>query len=326
MSKVNKIAVATYNMSWASADGFDPNKTGIEQGYSSEPPLTEKNFLLSNPSTDRHHLWDNALNLLLNFLNYHEVNKIPCIVGLQELNIKPKSHMQNVRTIDDIERKLKDYQEKQWLSEYVVEKAEEGPAGAAIIYNKNVFGDVKYRYVCKGPFISKGRPLHMVFTRVGHLIVNAHFPHNNNNIPAFYNKVKCEIATFIQANTINQFRAIHFVGDLNIHDIRGSNKSSNIENPFRLNYYPGVIENEIKLEFKGSAPYSCCFMGTTFKDSFSKGYTKNGDLVYSTLPSISDIAIYPGYHGLGGRSIESDHELVYQIYENTGNSYTFKRK
>ena len=303
MATPTEIAVATYNMSWASANGHDCVKD-------SSP--TECNFLLSNPRVDdKYFLWENAMKLLIKFLNEQNRKGIPCIVGLQEVN---HSGQGQINTIDTIEQQLKKSYENKLIHEYHIVRGYDGREGAAIIYNK-VLGRVKhernydksFNYTkSTGKPSGTDRPLHMVYTDQGYLIVNTHFPHDSDRLTKFYDRLQCTIASFIQEHKIKQYRAIFVVGDFN---------TSMPQNPFKINQHTGVVNKIIDLKFNGSAPKSCCFGSLTFKGSHSKDYTRTGDLVYSTLQNSGNIEIYHGINGPGGRSIESDHQFVYQKYK-----------
>uniref|UniRef100_A0A6C0I496 Endonuclease/exonuclease/phosphatase domain-containing protein n=1 Tax=viral metagenome TaxID=1070528 RepID=A0A6C0I496_9ZZZZ len=329
MSKMSKIIVASYNMSFLN---------DLVMPLEKAQWASEATFLASNKTGDRRAFWKNAADLLLSFL---KKNGPRCVVGLQEMNLVTAigSNTGSDAINNMLARHFPNYIQ---VCREIVVNANQKPA-LSILFNPNEFGNVRTSAIFDNPK-QAGRPLLIVITDQNYVFANMHGaqdPSKGNERGAFNKSIRDLNVSFLE-NTVSRYvvenglspemlkNRIFIMGDFN-------------------DRYDGISQFTVlgkDLNYRGMAPYSCCnsWVSTCSKSrftSFGNGYgictapgvtvddkgmkipmngeeanTKNyrfkGDKLYGETP-VTSIKMFAGKNGKGD-SIESDHQLVYATY------------
>ena len=244
--------IGTYNMSFMS-DNLEP-PIGPNMAFASEAAFLAR--LYNDP--DRRKYWNNAKDLI----NFFLMNKLPSVVGLQEMNVTNEKSGTGTDAINQMLKETKlPYKQ---VSGEVTNK--NNIVGISIIYNTKKVGEY-FNHTCvdnirvnNGTLIGGGRPILMLLTKKGdktYLSVSMHGaqdPSLRLNKDAFdefmlkYNKefVEITIKKFLTTNQISaeSLAGIFIMGDFN--DRYDAITSIDI------------IENK-HLSYLGKAPKSCCY-------------------------------------------------------------------
>ena len=289
--------IFSYNMSWASASGFFGDNV---------PRCSEHEFL--KRAKKKFEFWDNALQHLEGFIS----EKKPTIFGLQEVILptckKEERYSKDNRgfnekwhgTIDHI-RSLAFYEGKYHSKvgdvTYINDQNEEITSCVATFWDYELGEKINER--CVNLTTDDGRPLSMIHTAKGYILINLHAPHRYT-LKDISSEINYHLTSFILDKNIEWVSSrIYITGDFN-------NIEINNKNPLVL--FPGT-ELEIKMTPGEAAVKSCCFgSGRNLKDyekvgdyCLGKKIAKRGDLQIDVTQIISE----------SGRSKESDHELVW---------------
>jgi len=246
MANTIKHVIATYNMSFASDQNLDPSRPDV---YESEGAFT----LQSAKNTRA--FWLEALELVKHFWK-NEPNV--SAMGLQEMN-KDKG-AKDVETAIITINKNKNKHIKV-VTEEVITKFSK-PA-VSIIWDSEKLGDIKY-----DPYIKDltyehtelsnqkqdGRPIIIIYTTKGYLLINCHGPNfaeaSKKTMKDFREQLNFHINTFLTDNNITDLNPskLFLMGDLNDrYDAINDGIDITINN-----------DKTFKLSYKGKAPYSCC--------------------------------------------------------------------
>lgn len=256
------LVLASYNMSWASAAGY--YRANVD------PRLTEAHFL-SRAMSPREY-WINAFNLL----KYFFIEKSPSIVGLQEMLEGPDN-------IDKIKNEI--LSTKYYSKTGKVTFSTNGtPTDACVftIWDKKLGARqyVKCVNLARNTG-TDGRPMLMVYTTGGYLIVNLHAPHGFAN-DELIEIINYHLNTFVLENNILWYQEkTYLVGDFNM---TLSNKLTLLNGSVTL-----MTSNDVK---------SCCYVK-------GKKYEREGDYCFGHQMN-TELQIY-------SKKIneESDHQLVW---------------
>jgi hypothetical protein len=141
--------IGTYNMSFMS-DLL--TEIGPKMAFASEGAFLAN---LINKSDERRSYWENAKNLLKDFIN----EKQPSVVGLQEMNLTCRSETGT----DAIHIMLKELEDKDYM--HISNAVEANNAGLSIIYNTRKVGTQKFVRLVDN-INQAGRPLLMLITEL----------------------------------------------------------------------------------------------------------------------------------------------------------------
>lgn len=313
---MNTHTIGTYNMSFMS-DLTAP--IGPKMAFASEGAFLAR---LYGDEPGRRSFWENAKGLLRSFI----IDESPCAIGLQEIN-KTEGTNTGSDAIDQMLLEFPNYKQ-------ICRNVPTNNAGVSIIFNTETLGDDVESVIIDNPN-QAGRPILMVLTSGGYLLISIHGAQNPGlrlNQTAFNeyminnnkNTIESKASEFIQGKNISQ---IFIMGDFN--DRYDAIKNINI--------------NGMTATYSGTAPKSCCYNwdsscedadledgGFSCKEPASmknatgmkisldaRGATKNykyaGDKVFGLNPS-SDMVIYRPSPHADGISKESDHELIYASF------------
>lgn len=349
-----KHTVATYNMSFAGDAGLDPRRAGVFE--------SEGAFHLSNETGNPRQFWINALGVVSNFwTNVPDAS----VMGLQEIN---KTAVGTATGSAVVESSVKaavasraDAFEVAVITEEVVVNPNVKPA-LMMIWNASKLGqEVKHEisdldYVPgeeaveeiakpNGSKVKKsgkqtGRPILMVMTDKGYLLINCHAPNHAElsakTLADLRAALESKVSAFV-GNTAVQKDKVFLMGDFND----------------RYDALQNVRLSVADLKYKGNAPLSCCHnwdssctdsrytpltiavrtnVGTCNPNGQPlagpgartvmgvegniENYRYYGDKVFGFRPTgdaDGNIQIYPP--GRAGASKESDHEMVIASFE-----------
>jgi len=254
-----KHTVATYNMSFAGDAGLDPRRAGVFE--------SEGAFHLSNESGNPRQFWINALNFVSDFWN-----NVPdaSVMGLQEIN---KTAVGTATGSAVVESTVKaavssraDAFEVTVITEEVVVNPNVKPA-LMMIWNATKLGkEVKHEisdldYVPgeeaveeiakpNGSKVKKsgkqtGRPILMVMTEKGYLLINCHAPNHAElsakTLADLRAALESKVAAFVDGAAVSKDK-VFLMGDFND----------------RYDALQSVILSVADLKYKGKAPLSCC--------------------------------------------------------------------
>jgi hypothetical protein len=304
---------------------------GLKMAFASEATFLAPLGLL--PENQRRSYWENAKNLLHEFLVKHT----PSAVGLQEMNITDSGDtgtnaIQNM--LDTIPR-----------YKMIRDKVTTNNAGLSIIYDEAKIGELKATK-CIDNETQKGRPLLMLLTEKEdkqYLSISIHGAQDPNlrlNMDAFNQYMLTNNKAFLQeeANVfltenhvvLETLAGIFVMGDFND----------------RYDAITELVINDLKVEYKGLAPKSCCHnwdsscpdtdVEIDFQNTYKtckeppaqeriqngaklplpddrgkiENYKYSGDKVFGLNPK-SNLEIFKYDERKENRSFESDHELVF---------------
>ena len=244
--------IGTYNMSFASDLGLDPNRSSVYE--------SEGSFLLSNDSGDLRKFWKNSLDNVIYFWKSKTFIKDhkPSFLGLQEIN---KTELGSLTGSDAIRQKLKEIDPNISIVTEEVDSGKSKPALCCIWDSKKLGHMVKseiskfdYVPVIERQFTLKltpdnGRPVLMVYTDKGYLLIVLHAPNNDDlarrNLLDFRKNLNDKINNFSKDLKLYSDR-IFISGDFN-------DKYDAIQN-----LHLTLKNKNFTLKYKGIAPKSCC--------------------------------------------------------------------
>jgi hypothetical protein len=235
---MSTILVGTYNMSFAGDQALDPNRPGVFE--------SEAAFHMSNKSGDLRQFWKNALANVEMFVSESTAGYI----GFQEIN----------KTADGSDTgsgALKSAIMSKKPSFAVVTEEVVLPFGkpaitiawdTAKLGNEEKHHIVDLDYVPSEPNTNKqaGRPMLMVLTNKGYLLVSLHAPNYpptyTGEFPDLRNAINNNIKTFLENKTVEGSK-VFIVGDFND----------------RFDALQDITLNDgTDLKYLGQAPRSCC--------------------------------------------------------------------
>ena len=244
--------IGTYNMSFASDLGLDPNRSSVYE--------SEGSFLLSNSSQDLRKFWKNSLDNVIyfwkskTFIKHHK----PSFLGLQEIN---KTSVGSLTGSNAIRQKLKEIDPNISMITEEIDSGRSKPALCCIWDSKKLGHMLKseiskfdYVPVIERQFTLKltpdnGRPILMVYTDKGYLLIVLHAPNNDDlarhNLLDFRKNLNDKIYNFSKNLKLYTDR-IFISGDFN-------DKYDSIQN-----LYLSLKNRNFTLKYKGTAPKSCC--------------------------------------------------------------------
>ena len=244
--------IGAYNMSFASDLGLDPNRTGVYE--------SEGSFLLSNDSLDVRKFWKNALDNVIYFWKSKTFIKDhkPSFLGLQEMN---KTEIGSLTGSDIIRQKLKEIDPNISMITEEVDSGRSKPALCCIwdskklgVHVKSEISKLDYVPVIESKFTSKltpdnGRPILIVYTDKGYLLIVLHAPNNDDlarhNLLDFRKNLNDKINNFSEDLKLYKDK-IFISGDFN-------DKYDALQN-----LYLTIRNQNFTLKYKGIAPKSCC--------------------------------------------------------------------
>ena len=354
-----KHTIATYNMSFAGDAGLDPRRPGVFE--------SEGAFHLSNETGNARQFWINALKVVSDFwanspnasaMGLQEINKTAAgtATGSAAIESSVKLVMGNIGII----------------TEEIVVNPNVKPA-LTIIWNEDKLGKEERHEISDLDYVpgeeaveeitkpngskakksgkQPGRPILMVMTEGGYLLINCHAPNHAElsakTLQDLRAALKAKVAAFVGNESVSKDK-VFLMGDFNDrYDALGS-----------------VSLSVSDLTYKGKAPLSCCHnwdssctderyksltiagrenVGTCDpngqplagpgprslmgKEGDIENYRYYGDKVFGFRPSSDsdgNIQIYPP--GRRGASKESDHEMVIATFVSGAEGGRRKRK
>ena len=236
---MSDILVGTYNMSFAGDAGLDPNRPGVFE--------SEAAFHKTNMSADKRQFWINALENVKKFVNEPTAG----FIGFQEINKTPDGSATGSGALTSAIKLVKGTFEV--ITEEIVVSPFVKPAITIAWDTAKLGGHSRHEikdldYVPTEPNTNKqaGRPMLMVLTDKGYLLISLHAP----NYPPTYTGEFPDLRTTINSN----IKA--FMGDKAI----DSNKVF-IVGDFNDRFdalQTITLENGTDLKYQGKAPRSCC--------------------------------------------------------------------
>ena len=298
---LTEITLGTYNMSFASDKGADPNKNyqflGSERRFLNQMNMDQR-------KKDSRLFWENSLNHLMNFINDHR----PICVGLQEMNIYPGGEDKGVNAVN---QKLQEFNKENTDCSYKIYSGhidtKFGAVGIAIIINEKICGtaysndkdDVDEQFFVVDNRNQIGRPISFLITDKGFMFINMHGAQNpklTDDMSQFNNYM----------NTNNKNEITYYVNNMsNLDEIlqkikekrQDQQKFNDTQDRIYIfvmgdmnDRYDAITEigfnNGQKLLYNGNSPYSCCHnidsscnntFYTTFEQGKGYGYCKDSD-------------------------------------------------
>jgi hypothetical protein len=345
---MDKHTIATYNMSFAGDAGLDPKRSGVFE--------SEGAFHLSNPNEDKRQFWINALEVVVDF--WSNLSD-PSVMGLQEIN-KTESGTTGSAKIESSVRAAvasrDDAFEVGFVTEEIIVNPNVKPA-VMLIWNETKLGNKKRSAISdldytpgdeailtmtkpNGSQVKKsgkqtGRPILMVLTEGGYLLINCHAPNHpelsEKKLADFRDALEKKVVAFLGSDKVNPDK-VFLMGDFND----------------RYDALQSVSLSVGNLMYQGKAPLSCCHnwdssctdtryraldidgrekVGTCDpegkplagpgprtlmgEEGNIENYRYYGDKVFGATPLEGEggnIQIYPP--GRRGASQQSDHEMV----------------
>ena len=237
--------VATYNMSFAGDAGLDPSRDDVYE--------SEGSFHLSNKSGDRRLFWKNAFtNIVKEFWENKDKDNYPSVMGLQEIN---KTNFDTGSGF--IESELKKINKNIRVLTEEINSGKSKPALCCIWDSKKMGELVQYK-IEKLNYIpeleldyadkkvpDQGRPILMVYTSFGYLLVVLHAPNDDGlakrNFLDLQNNLNIKINNFVSGLHITKDK-IFIMGDFN-------DKYDSIRK---------LTISKYVLSYNGKSPTSCC--------------------------------------------------------------------
>jgi len=236
---MSDILVGTYNMSFAGDAGLDPNRPGVFE--------SEAAFHKTNTFADKRQFWINALKNVENFVGETTAG----FIGFQEINKTADGSATGSGALTSAIKLKKSTFEV--ITEEIVVSPFVKPAITIAWDTAKLGGHLRHEikdldYVATDPAGVKqtGRPMLMVLTDRGYLLISLHAP----NYPPTYTGEFPDLRTAINAN-IKAFMGdkaidgnkVFIVGDFND----------------RFDALQTItLENGTDLKYQGKAPRSCC--------------------------------------------------------------------
>jgi hypothetical protein len=224
-------------MSFASDLGLDPTRPDVYE--------TEASFLLSNNSGDPRKFWKNALENIIYFWKL-ETNHNPSFLGLQEMNMTQAGSTTGSAII---QKKLQELNPHLYTLTGKIRSGKSKPA-LCCIWDTKKLGGVLKKAIYKLQYLpDSGRPILMVYTTKGYLLVVLHAPRNEDlsrhNLLDFRKNLNDKILHFSKDLKLYTDR-IFIAGDFN--DKYDSIRRIHIT----------INREKFTLKYKGLAPKSCC--------------------------------------------------------------------
>lgn len=324
------VVVASYNMSFMS-------DMGKQLEYASETA-----WLKRNNSGDGRYYWKNTFELLKKFTSDDQIAGTR-VIGLQEMN-KTESDETGSAAINswlsalNIDRKTTNYIQ---ICEEIVVSDSQKPA-LSVIFDTEIFGGIKSKQIIDNED-QKGRPLLMVITDKDYVFINLHGAQNPKLI-GYDSEKTDDFNTYIKSQTDKMFKKAEGLVTPGFNP-KGIFVMCDLND--RFDAVSEITFLGKKLKYGGTSPYSCCAnwdsaCATDNFKSFDNGsgickapddavvdgkkrklddsnatisnYRYKGDKVFGETPQ-GDITIYDIDNRKSKTTTESDHELIYGIYE-----------
>lgn len=301
----NEHTIASYNMSWANSDGLytgdDPRQLLYPDGSKVPSYVRVSEYEFIKRAKVAHQFWRGENGALAN-LNKFVGEKHPSFIGIQEAG-----------QIDEITSltNLSSYNYE--INEQVIVAAKPGvPAVTAklLTFWAPALGTGKFvKHADLGPaFRERGRPITIIYTENGFLLINLHSPYGETKGFEDYQRTVLSeiIQEFLDINDLNPIPSkIFIVGDFNY-------PNYNASNPLKLAQVtltggnPGIVA-------------SCCHSFSKRKRAIEPGknaYERGGDYCFG-LNVVTPLAVYDSEVDALGGSVASDHELVYATFKSS---------
>ena len=239
-------------MSFAGDTGLDPRRADVYE--------SEGSFHLSNNSGDPRLFWKNAFNnIVKEFWKDNYINHYPSVMGLQEMN---KTEFGSTTGSGFIESQLKLINPEIRMITEEVDSGKSKPA-LCCIWNRKKVGELVKSKIEKLNYIpeleveyaekktpEQGRPILMVYTTFGYLLVVLHAPNDDglarHQMLDFKRDLNNKIIDFITDLDVLKDDRIFIMGDFN--DKYDSIRSLNLT----------MKNKKYNLSYNGLAPLSCC--------------------------------------------------------------------
>ncbi len=273
------VVIGTYNMSFASDYGLDPEVIT----YPSEATFLLKNKMEQQQQQqqqmknviDLRLYWKNTLSNLKNFIIEHK----PVFVGLQEMNttLSPNAANDSVFKasqdkygekygITEVKNMISDLNQNQ-NQNYIVESQElytEKQRNSSIvsIIDTNILGKIIISNHYNLATVDNARPILFTYTDKGYLLINVNSANDPKDSANGYiigkQSIQSKLDLFLKANKIVDLNPnkVLMVGDFNdrYNGIGKLGDSKGGEIILRYNN-----QNELNLKYIDVAPNSCCF-------------------------------------------------------------------
>jgi len=271
--------LVSYNMSWASAAGH----------YQRNPPprgTSEYDFITR--AARPHEFWNNARDHLQRVITARR----PDIVGLQEMIRTAPSNIDNIRQIINA-----DYYHR--TSAITFTPPGGGPIEACLFtFWKRELGRDLFHKTANLANLTDGRPISIIYTENGYLLINLHSP-QNLNLANLQEKINFHLISFILEHNLPWTQTkVYAMGDFN--DIQIDNTN------------PLLLLNDMVSLTTGGTVRSCCFSNGGPRRI--RDYHRVGDYCLGHTV-VTRLATDPSAQDRAGESIESDHELVIATFD-----------
>lgn len=257
--------IASYNLSWTNGVGiFGGNVDDLK----SRP--SEYNFIKRAKAP--YEFWTNVLQHIHNFIMLAN----PSVIGLQEVG--------KATDITDLPIIRANYNHHINV---------QGPATVVTVWRKDLGEIVAADSSDLGVGSDVGRPISIVFTSQGYLLVNLHSPHRLSSADQ-QAAISAKLTPFL-AREVDKTK-IFVMGDFN-------NKGFSNTSPLVLSTVTLTPGNEREIR-------SCCFGSRANKLC---DYHRGGDYCFGQR-NHHPLTIFPSPTDLFGGSVASDHEMVWASY------------
>lgn len=235
---MSNIFVGTYNMSFAGDAGLDPNRAGVFE--------SEGAFHKTNKSADKRQFWKNALESIKKFVEQDTAG----FIGFQEINKTPEGSDTGSGALTSVIKGVKDTFAV--VTDEIVLSF--GKPAITIAWDTSKLGDevnhkiVDLDYTPTEPVANKqaGRPMLMVLTDKGYILISLHAPNYNamytGEFPDLRKAINDNIKSFMDGKDVDD-KKVFIVGDFND----------------RFDALQSIsLEDGTELKYQGKAPRSCC--------------------------------------------------------------------
>ena len=286
--------IASYNMSWVSGAGLVGDKV----------PTWASEAIFLKRATEPYQFWDKAYDNLMKFIT----DKNPSAIGLQEM---VKGY--GVEKIQDTPYIKENYN----VSIGCIPIAGGGGEACLVTLTHKRLGKVLATYIknLSPPEKKDARPILIVYTLGGYILVNLHAPHDTED--TVRKAIKFHFSVFLQTNNIVNDTTdekdiekrdewveydpnkVYVMGDFNmIHSEITDEKGLQLQND--LTVIPGT-----------NLPVNSCCHDS--EDSKLSNYNMTGDYCLG-LNVATPLMIVPSETDEDGKSVASDHELVWASF------------
>jgi hypothetical protein len=258
--------IASYNVSWTNSSGiYKDNVDDMERMPS------EYNFI--QRARAPYEFWKNVIQHIANFVK--ETN--PSAIGIQEAG-----RTEDITEIPGIKENYNHHTNMQ------------GPACLFTIWRKDLGDVLEESSGDLGVGRDKGRPISIIYTTKGYLLVNLHSPHSRSQDEQ-QTALSDRLQPLFDRRTIDPTR-IFVMGDFN-------NPRYVHSNPLRLRQGTFTPGNETECK-------SCCYSSRAPRLS---AYRRGGDYCFGQN-SRRPLEIFRSPIDSEGGSVASDHEMVFASF------------